>query len=107
MKANSKPNCPGCAAIWTAQRLFPLIEDFARRQDAEPDEMQAVLTELLAMWVAINAGFHLDEGTATPPLDARLLATVTEYTQAMRHHARRLPVSLEFKAAAETPRHRH
>lgn len=104
----TKSNCPACAAIWAAQQLFEVIENFGREHDMEPDAMQAALTALLALWVSVNTEFRVNEGDISPPVDAVLLATVAAYAAAMRHAARTLPVSEGFKAESTALQgHRH
>jgi hypothetical protein len=103
-----KPACSGCAAVWAAQQLFPMVEDFGVRHDMGPDAMQAALIELLALWVCVNAEYQQSGGDIAAPVDSVLLASVTEYAAAVRIRADRLPVSDDFRAATNAlPGHRH
>lgn len=99
--------CPGCAAIRNAERLFEMVEAFAIENDIESDAMQAALTELLALWVAINTEYRHAEGDIAAPVDGVLIASINEYAAAIRHRASTMPVSAEFTAASVQTRHNH
>lgn len=98
--------CPGCAAIRTAQELFEVVEAFADRHDIDPAAMQSALTELLALWVTITTAWRHGQGEISVPVDGVLVAAINEFAAAVRDRGTTLPVSAAFKAASDT-RERH